>query len=147
MVYRFADNTFSETYVHTIGVDFKIRMIRRDDIIFKLQIWDFGMKPMVFPSNYYKGVEGILVVYDVTKLLSFHNVVLWLEDIKKRSSPRVTVYLVGNKVDLIEERVVSFQEGQSLANQYQVPYFETSTKDGTNVEQLFESLTLSIFNF
>eukprot|EP01124_Arcella_intermedia_P002771 TRINITY_DN11508_c0_g1_i4.p1 TRINITY_DN11508_c0_g1~~TRINITY_DN11508_c0_g1_i4.p1 ORF type:complete len:123 (-),score=26.83 TRINITY_DN11508_c0_g1_i4:535-903(-) len=122
-------------------------MIRRDDIIFKLQIWDFGMKPMVFPSNYYKGVEGILVVYDVTKLLSFHNVVLWLEDIKKRSSPRVTVYLVGNKVDLIEERVVSFQEGQSLANQYQVPYFETSTKDGTNVEQLFESLTLSIFNF
>jgi len=117
---RFSDDTFSESFITTIGVDFKIRTIDLDGKTHKLQMWDTGAGQERFrtiTSAYYRGCSGIVVCYDITSRNSFTNVQQWHTEIQRYAPSDVCVALVGMKCDLESLRVVTKEEGEELANQ------------------------------
>ncbi|OMH80557.1 Ras-related protein Rab-1A [Zancudomyces culisetae] len=148
LLLRFADDTYTESYISTIGVDFKIRTIELDGKTVKLQIWDTAGQERfrTITSSYYRGAHGIIVVYDVTDADSFKNVGLWLNEIERYASEGVNKLLVGNKCDLSDQRVVDFTQAKEFADAKGIPVLETSAKDSTNVEQAFLAMAKQIKN-
>ncbi|PVU92327.1 hypothetical protein BB561_003900 [Smittium simulii] len=146
LLLRFADDTYTESYISTIGVDFKIRTIELEGKTVKLQIWDTAGQERfrTITSSYYRGAYGIIVVYDVTDLESFNNVERWLQEIGRYASEGVNKLLVGNKCDLSESRAVDYTQAKEFADQIGIPYLETSAKDSTNVEQAFLTMAKQI---
>lgn len=142
------DDSYLESYISTIGVDFKIRTVEQDGKTIKLQIWDTAGQERfrTITSSYYRGAHGIIVVYDVTDQESFNNVKQWLNEIDRYASENVNKLLVGNKCDLAENRVVSYEAGKALADDIGIPFLETSAKDATNVEKAFMTMAGEIKN-
>jgi small GTP-binding protein len=139
---RFAYGTFTDGYISTLGVDFIVKSLPLNNYIVKLQAWDTagqeryaGVRPI-----YYRGARGALLVFDITMRQSFVNVDKWLEQIRKYSGIEVPIILVGNKIDLIDSRVVSTDELQAFAVQKGMPYFETSAKTDYAVNDVFHKL-------
>ncbi|MCD7469995.1 Ras- protein Rab-1A [Datura stramonium] len=174
LLLRFADDSYLESYISTIGVDFKIRTVEQDGKTIKLQIWDTAGQERfrTITSSYYKRAHGIIskfvfphtfltlyypichegltlvsscqVVYDVTDQESFNNVKQWLSEIDRYASDNVNKLLVGNKCDLTEG---SFHRDSSgFRCEIGIPFMETSAKNATNVEQAFMAMAASIKN-
>merc|ERR1719189_995090 len=139
LLLRFADDTYTESYISTIGVDFKIRTVELDGKTCKLQIWDTAGQERfrTITSSYYRGAHGIIIVYDVTDLESFDNVRQWLSEIDSYASETVNKLLVGNKCDLADKKVVDTDVASQFAESLEIPFLETSAKNSTNVEQAF----------
>jgi len=148
LLLRFADDTYSESYISTIGVDFKIRTIEHDGKTIKLQIWDTAGQERfrTITSSYYRGAHGIIVVYDVTDQDSFDNVKQWLQEIERYASENVKKLLVGNKSDLTQKKQVDYTTAKEYADQLAIPFLETSAKANTNVEQAFITMASEIKN-
>jgi len=127
---RYAENTFSTNFFNTIGVDFKIRSVNIEGKNVKLQIWDTAGQDRfrTITCSYYRGAQGIIVVYDVTDRESFEAVKHWMQEIDKYAQENVLKMIVGNKCDMTDKRKVTLEEGQDLASQYGVFYFECSAK-------------------
>uniref|UniRef100_A0A2K6R4V8 RAB1A, member RAS oncogene family n=1 Tax=Rhinopithecus roxellana TaxID=61622 RepID=A0A2K6R4V8_RHIRO len=124
---RFADDTYTESYISTVGVDFKIRTIELDGKTIKLQIWNTAEQERFRKviSSYYRGARGILVVYDVTDQESLNN-------IKHENINRL---LVGNKCDLTTKKVVDYTTAKEFADSLGILFLETSAKNATRPEQ------------
>jgi len=139
LLLRFADDTYTESYISTIGVDFKIRTIEMDGKTIKLQIWDTAGQERfrTITSSYYRGAHGIIVVYDVTDQLSYNNVKQWLQEIDRYACDTVNKLLVGNKSDLTSKRVVDFATAKEFAKSSGFSFLECSAKNATNVEEAF----------
>lgn len=148
LLLRFADDTYTESYISTIGVDFKIRTIELDGKTIKLQIWDTAGQERfrTITSSYYRGAHGIIIVYDVTDQESFNNVRQWLQEIDRYASENVNKLLVGNKSDLTAKKVVDSATAKQFADQLGIPSLETSAKNATNVEQAFLTMASEIKN-
>ncbi|KAM8904542.1 ras-related protein Rab-1B-like isoform 1-T1 [Spinachia spinachia] len=152
LLLRFADDTYTESYISTIGVDFKIRTIDMDSKTVKLQIvrerwwWDTAGQERfrTITSSYYRGAHGIIIVYDVTEQESFHNVKQWLDEIDRYACENVSRLLVGNKSDLVSKKVVDIATAQDLALSLKVPFLETSAKSSDNVERAFLTMASEI---
>ncbi|CAL9202329.1 unnamed protein product [Musa hybrid cultivar] len=146
LLLRFADDSYLESYISTIGVDFKIRTVEQDGKTIKLQIWDTAGQERfrTITSSYYRGAHGIIVVYDVTDQESFNNVKQWLNEIDRYASDSVNKLLVGNKCDLTANKVVSYETAKAFADEIGIPFMETSAKNATNVEQAFMAMTAAI---
>ncbi|KAL2917599.1 ras GTPase [Polyrhizophydium stewartii] len=146
LLLRFADDTYTESYISTIGVDFKIRTIELEGKTVKLQIWDTAGQERfrTITSSYYRGAHGIIVVYDVTDQETFNNVKQWLQEIDRYASEGVHKLLVGNKSDLESKKVVDFKTASDFATQLGIPFLETSAKNATNVEQAFLTMAKQI---
>lgn len=146
LLLRFADDAYIESYISTIGVDFKIRTVEQDGKSVKLQIWDTAGQERfrTITSSYYRGAHGIIVVYDVTEQETFDHVKQWLNEIDRYASDNVNKLLVGNKSDLTARRVVSYETGKAFADEIGIPFMETSAKGATNVEQAFMAMTGAI---
>ncbi|ESO97361.1 hypothetical protein LOTGIDRAFT_187701 [Lottia gigantea] len=142
LLLRFADNTFSGTYITTIGVDFKIRTVDVGGEKVKLQIWDTAGQERfrTITSTYYRGTHGVIVVYDVSSGESFANVKRWLHEIDQNCDV-VNRILVGNKDDDPDRKVVVSSDAQRFADQMSIQLFETSAKDNKNVEEMFLAIT------
>ncbi|KAJ2216031.1 ras GTPase [Coemansia sp. RSA 1813] len=142
LLLRFADDTYTESYISTIGVDFKIRTIELDGKTVKLQIWDTAGQERfrTITSSYYRGAHGIIVVYDVTDSETFSNVKQWLQEIDRYASEGVNKLLVGNKSDLEDKRKVDVTEAKDFADSLNISFLETSAKDSTNVEKAFMTM-------
>lgn len=138
LLLRFADNEFVESFISTIGVDFRFRTLKLKDKTVKLQIWDTAGQERfrTITSAYYRGADGIIVVYDVTHKESFEHVREWLQEVEKYANESTVKLLVGNKSDR-QDRVVTTEEGQALADELGVPFIETSARSADNVEQAF----------
>uniref|UniRef100_A0A8C2N0F0 Ras-related protein Rab-35 n=1 Tax=Cricetulus griseus TaxID=10029 RepID=A0A8C2N0F0_CRIGR len=138
LLLRFADNTFSGSYITTIGVDFKIRTVEINGEKVKLQIWDTAGQERfrTITSTYYRGTHGVIVVYDVTSAESFVNVKRWLHEINQNCDD-VCRILVGNKNDDPERKVVETEDAYKFAGQMGIQLFETSAKENVNVEEMF----------
>jgi small GTP-binding protein len=145
LLLRYTDNKFQETFMTTIGVDFKTKYIDIEGVRVKLQIWDTAgqEKFRSITKAYYRGAHGILVVFDVSRRDTFNQTRMWIDSIRDSSadSNPIDVILVGNKCDL--ERCVTAEEAEDLAKQFQIPYYETSAKDATNVDSAFTALATS----
>jgi len=148
LLLRFADDTYTESYISTIGVDFKIRTIELEGKTIKLQIWDTAGQERfrTITSSYYRGAHGIIVVYDVTDEESFVNVKQWLSEIDRYASENVHRLLVGNKCDMTTKKIVDYTRAKEYADGLGIPFLETSAKNSTNVEQAFLTMAAEIRN-
>ncbi|KAK9217327.1 hypothetical protein WN943_005954 [Citrus x changshan-huyou] len=142
---RFTRNEFCLESKSTIGVEFatrtlqKIRTVELDGKTIKLQIWDTAGQERfrTITSSYYRGAHGIIIVYDVTGMESFNNVKQWLNEIDRYANDSVCKLLVGNKCDLVVNKVVDTRTAKAFADELGIPFLETSAKDAINVEQAF----------
>eukprot|EP00013_Stygamoeba_regulata_P013936 CAMPEP_0177667574 /NCGR_PEP_ID=MMETSP0447-20121125/22196_1 /TAXON_ID=0 /ORGANISM="Stygamoeba regulata, Strain BSH-02190019" /LENGTH=201 /DNA_ID=CAMNT_0019173815 /DNA_START=426 /DNA_END=1031 /DNA_ORIENTATION=+ len=146
LLLRFADNTYTESYISTIGVDFKVRTIQLEGKTIKLQIWDTAGQERfrTITSSYYRGAHGIIVVFDVTDQVSYNNVKQWLKEIERYACENVNKLLVGNKCDLEDKRQVADETAREFADDLQISYIETSAKNATNVDETFIKIASEI---
>ena len=149
--------------MNSIGVDFKLKSMTLDGKNIKLQIvrikiyitsqkkkilqWDTAGQERfrTITTSYYKGAQGIVIVYDVTDNNSFEHIKNWIEDINKYAKSDVLKILVGNKCDLVNKRVITTEQGKELADHYGIPFIETSAKENSNIEQLFIDTARAFF--
>ncbi|PSC76058.1 Rab8 -family small GTPase [Micractinium conductrix] len=147
LLMRFAEDSFTSSFITTIGIDFKIKKVLIDGKWVKLQIWDTAGQERfrTITSAYYRGAMGILLVYDVTDEASFTNIRNWMKNIEQHASDNVVKVLVGNKSDMDEsKRAVPYSRGQALADEFRMQFFETSAKANTNVDEVFQSVARDI---
>ncbi|CAM9190490.1 unnamed protein product [Chrysoparadoxa australica] len=146
LLLRFADDTYTESYISTIGVDFKIRTVELDAKTIKLQIWDTAGQERfrTITSSYYRGAHGIIVVYDVTDKESFDNVKQWLHEIDRYACEQVNKLLVGNKSDLDAKRAVPYETAKEFADSLGIEFLETSAKNAENVDKAFMMMASQI---
>ena len=140
---RYADNTYKEDYLSTIGMDYKIKNYELEDgRIIKLYIWDTAGQDKFrsITSNFYKGADGIILIYDITDRKTFNSVRNWINNIQEEAPDKVALVLAGNKVDDEKNRKVQKSEGEKIADEYSLPFFECSAKSDINVTQTFDAL-------
>eukprot|EP00163_Fabomonas_tropica_P010149 TRINITY_DN201_c0_g1_i9.p1 TRINITY_DN201_c0_g1~~TRINITY_DN201_c0_g1_i9.p1 ORF type:complete len:214 (-),score=57.16 TRINITY_DN201_c0_g1_i9:561-1202(-) len=143
---QYADGTFNNSSIPTIGVDFKIRTTQVGDHVVKAQIWDTAGQDRfrTITNQYYRGSEVVIVAFDVTNADSFHNVHYWLEELDRHAPEDVQLLLVGNKCDLSPHRVISPATIAEFAQSIGVEYVEVSAKEGDGIEKMFNPLSLSL---
>ncbi|KAI9306702.1 P-loop containing nucleoside triphosphate hydrolase protein [Cunninghamella echinulata] len=149
LLLRFTDDTFlpQEEVSATIGVDFKVSLMEVDGRTYKLTIWDTAGQERfrTLTSSYYRGAQGVILVYDVSSRETFDALSTWWNEVNTYcSSPDVIKMIVGNKVDKESSRVVTYQEGAELARKLQTLFVECSAKTNFGVEEAFEELVTKI---
>lgn len=143
LVLQFTEHKFTENYIMSIGANFAIHLINKPDenLAIRLQLWDLaGQKHFTFVRpSFYSGAFAIVYVFDLTRRESFEAISDWKKEAERHTGdvPRL---LIGNKVDLVEQRVVSRQEGEKLAEEIGAQYYETSAKDAINIDKAFYEL-------
>merc|ERR1712115_700669 len=146
LLLRFSDDSFTPSFITTIGIDFKIRTIELDGKRVKLQIWDTAGQERfrTITTAYYRGAMGIMLVYDITNEKSFDNIKNWIRNIEEHASADVEKMILGNKCDMNDRRQVSKERGEELAIEYGIKFMETSAKASINVEEAFYTLARDI---
>ena len=141
---------FNDKNISSIGVDFLVKEIEmKNGIKLKLKIWDTAGQEMYHSMalNCLKSVLGIIYIFDVTNRKTLDSINKWVKDVDDTiEADKFPSVLVGNKIDLDDEREVTFEEGKNLADQYGFNYIETSAKTGTNINELFIELAENIYN-
>ncbi|XP_029456471.1 LOW QUALITY PROTEIN: ras-related protein Rab-37 [Rhinatrema bivittatum] len=137
---QFKDGAFlSGTFIATVGIDFRNKIVTIDGVKVKLQIWDTAGQERFrsVTHAYYRDAQALLLLYDITSKTSFDNIRAWLTEIHEYAQKDVVIMLLGNKADVNNERVIRAEDGETLAREYGVPFMETSAKTGMNVELAF----------
>lgn len=137
---QYVESVFRESFLTTVGVDFRIKEIEIDGKKIKLQLWDTAGQEQfhTITKSYFRGAHGILLVYDSTNQQSFEQTKMWMDSIHE-TTDNVDIVLIANKIDL-PDRTVSTEEGEALAKEFQCPYFETSAKTGEGINEAFIAL-------
>ncbi|KAJ3451806.1 ras and ef-hand domain-containing protein [Anaeramoeba flamelloides] len=143
LMLRFTEDSFPTTYMSTVGVDFKVTTIEVDGIRSKLQIWDTAGQERfkTITRNYYKGVHGAMLLFDVTDEKSFENTSEWLKEVSNYADLNLKKILIGNKIDLESKRAVTKEQGQQFAKELGVDYYETSALERIGIQEVFRDLT------
>ncbi|XP_074563085.1 ras-related protein RABA1f-like [Curcuma longa] len=143
---RFTRNEFSLESKSTIGVEFATRSISVEDKVIKAQIWDTAGQERyrAITSAYYRGAVGALLVYDVTRHITFENVERWLKELRDHTESNIVIMLVGNKADLRHLRAVSTDDAKTFAENENTFFMETSALESTNVETAFTEVLTQI---
>ena len=148
MVLQYCEKKFQENYIMTIGSNFAIKSLKLDNANVRLQIWDLaGQQHFSFVRPpFYRGASAAIYVFDITRRESFEHLDEWKEEVDTVLADKPFV-IVGNKIDLSDERVVSKKEAEDYAaNVGALGYFETSAKSGINLDTLFEAIVKNIIN-
>ena len=152
LILRYTDDTFNSSLVSSIGVDFKVKKKELNGKIIKIQIvrqiylkynffiliynqWDTAghEKFRAITTSYYRGANAIIIVFDLTEEKSFLHVTEWLKHIEKYAKENVLKFLVGNKLDLSDKRVIKKEDIEKYAEEHNLPYIETSANEGVNI--------------
>ncbi|XP_020598991.1 ras-related protein RABA1f-like [Phalaenopsis equestris] len=147
LLFRFTKNEFSLESKSTIGVEFATRSIRVTEKVVKAQIWDTAGQERyrAITSAYYRGAVGALLVYDVTRKVTFDGVERWLKELRDYTDHNTVIMLVGNKADLRHLRVVSTEDGKAFAERENTFFMETSALESMNVDNAFIEVLTQIF--
>ncbi|KAF8572079.1 hypothetical protein P879_02236 [Paragonimus westermani] len=143
LLIRFKDRIFLKgSYISTVGIDFKTKMVNADGRTVRLQIWDTAgqEKFRSLTKSYYRDSNAVILVYDIRRSDTFVNTKSWMCEINANILSNTLIALVGNKADEAKDRVVSKSDGERLAKESGALFWETSAKTGTNVDQLFQSI-------
>ena len=144
---RYMGEEFVANKKCTLNAEFKIKSIKIDDSTSaQITIWDTcgQEKFRSMTSQYFKEAHGIILMFDVCDKRSFADLDIWLKEIKaKAEKDDVSIILVGNKIDL-KFRNISYEDAKNFANNKDLNYYETSSKEGTNIESPFENITKDI---
>jgi len=148
ILFRFSDDAFNNTFISTIGIDFKIKTIELRGKKIKLQIWDTAGQERfhTITTSYYRGAMGIMLVYDITNAKSFDNIAKWLRNIQEHANEDVEKMILGNKCDAEDKRVIGKERGETIARENGVRFLETSAKTNVNIERAFMELSESILD-
>ena len=145
---RYVDDSFLDLLMATIGLDYRLEtLILEEQKIVKIQLWDTAGqdKFRAITRNYYKGASGIILIFDVTNIKSYENIKKWINEIKEEISEKVSIVLIGNKIDNVQERKISKDQGEKLANEIGIKFFETSAKTGEGINESVFFLVKKIF--
>ncbi|CCK71149.1 Rab family GTPase SEC4 KNAG_0G00930 [Huiozyma naganishii CBS 8797] len=142
LLVRFVEDRFNPSFITTIGIDFKIKTVDINGKKVKLQLWDTAGQERfrTITTAYYRGAMGIILVYDVTDERTFNNIRQWFTTVTEHANDDAQLLLVGNKSDM-DTRVVSREQGETLAAELGLPFVESSAKDDDNVNEIFFTLT------
>ena len=141
---RYIENTFVRDYKANIGVEYRVKSLVLDGKTgADLQIWDTAGQERykTITKQYYKGSNGILLVYDITDRKTFSNLNFWINDIKTDGPDNLVFIIIGNKSDLVEQRKVSTEEGENFAKKHGFLFKEVSALNGDNITLVFEILS------
>jgi len=146
LLLRYTQNDFTDAYMPTIGIDFRLKTVELDGKVVKVQVWDTAGQERfrTITHNYYRGAHGIALVYDITSESSFNNIRKWVHDVHAYAESNVCVVLIGNKLDAESKRAVPTERGAALADEFEVEFFECSAKNDTNVQQAFGALVARV---
>lgn len=144
---RFTRNEFNLESKSTIGVEFATKSIQAEGKTIKAQIWDTAGQERyrAITSAYYRGAVGALLVYDITKHVSFENVERWLKELRDHADANTVIMLVGNKSDLRHLRAVSTEEAMAFAEKNNLAFIETSALEATGVDTAFQRILTEIY--
>ena len=143
---RFVENKFLKNHLATIGIDFKTKTLNINNQEIKLKIWDTAGQERFrnITTQYYKGADGIVLVYDVTDESSYEKIRDWMEQILSNTQQEeIGLVLLGNKCDM-EPRSVTEEMGKKMAEELKIEYYETSALNGQGIKEAFEALTRDI---
>ena len=139
VILRYVEGDFPGNIMSSIGVDFKTKQIDLDDRLIKLQIWDTAghEKFRTITTSYYKSAHAIIILYDITQKASFDHIRNWITEIDKFGKQGVLKVIVGNKLDMENNRKITKEAAENLALKYGIKLWEVSAKDNTNIEEMF----------
>ena len=146
---KYIDDEFSDTYLSTIGIEFKIKSLIINGKKVLLRIWDTSGQERYrsITQNFYRNANGILFIFDITKKETFDNIKIWLTDSENCEDNKVTKMLIGNKIDLENKRKIDNETIKKFAEKKEMKYFEASAKEGINIDNIFRELAeLILFN-
>jgi len=139
LLHQFTENKFVPDSPHTIGVEFGTRIVEVMGKKIKLQIWDTAGQERfrAVTRSYYRGAAGALLVYDITRRITYNHLTSWLTDARNLTNPNTVIMLIGNKKDLDAQRDVTYEEAAAFAKENGLIFIESSAKTGENVEEAF----------
>ena len=145
-VYKFSEDKFSENYFASTGIELKTTSIQIDGKSIKIQLWDtVGQeKYRAMIKNLYLKSQGIIILFDITNETSFINLKNWMSQIKESCGEDIPILLVGNKIDLEDNRVINKERAMEYANNENIEYIEVSSKTGENINKALTSLLQKI---
>nr|KAF6388535.1 RAB15, member RAS oncogene family [Myotis myotis] len=125
------------------GVDFKMKTIEVDGIKVRIQIWDTAGQEryQTITKQYYRRAQGIFLVYDISSERSYQHIMKWVSDVDEYAPEGVQKILIGNKADEEQKRQVGREQGQQLAKEYGMDFYETSACTNLNIKESFTRLT------
>jgi Ras-related protein Rab-1A len=146
---RYCDDIFKNTQISTIGVDFKVLLLKFNDLTIKLQIWDTAGQERFrsISVNYFKSAHGFLIVYDITNRNSFNNLNSWIDLVSQHNQNTACNFIVGNKCDLNNQRAIDIEEGKKFAFSKKFNFMETSAKNNINIDIAFQIFTLKLVDY
>jgi len=146
LLLQYANASFSPNFISTIGIDFKIKHSTIDGKRIKLQIWDTAGQERfrTITTSYFRGAQGIMLVYDVTDRKTFLSIRSWVAQIQMHADVNVNKILIGNKCDKSDERSVTYEEGEELAKEFGIGFIETSAKTNYNVDKAFVTIGTAV---
>mgnify|MGYP002862539590 FL=1 len=147
LINRFASDKFDTNSKATIGVEFVYKALKINKDIIKVEVWDTAGEERyrAITSSYYKGAKGAIIVYDITNEDSFKNVEIWMNEVIKKGQKGMQLLLIGNKKDLVNDRLVSEEKGIEKAKELNMHLFEASALEKTNVNEAFNYLMREIY--
>jgi Ras-related protein Rab-8A len=147
LLLRYTEDNFSLNMMGTAGIDLKKKIVTIEEETIKVMIYDTAGHDRFrqITKVQYKGSKGIILVYDVTDRKTFESVSSWMDHIKENADDDVEIMLVGNKIDMMEKRDVTKEEGIILAQKFGVSIVETSALTGVNVEQAFLTIIQTVY--
>ena len=143
LITRYVSDSFCPNNIGTVGIDFRVKMLHLGSgQLAKVQLWDTAGqdKYRFITANYWRGADGVVFVFDLTDLESFHRVESWAEEASKYGQSHMQRILVGSKADLGYKRAVSFEQAEQLARRLGMSYYEASSKNALGVSELFRSV-------
>lgn len=138
----FSGEVFPTDYMSTIGVDFKVKSIKIDDTILKLQLWDTAGQERFrsIVTSYYRGADIILIVFDLTDRISYQNLTKWISEVKHHSHENIVCAILGNKCENPHVYEVAAAEIQHFAQTQGLKYFPVSAKTQSNIQEAFSEV-------
>ena len=150
---RYINNKFSPSFLSTVGIERQIKGVKIDNKLYKLTIWDTAGQERFrsLPINYYKNVDGFLLLYDVCDESSFNSVQNWIKIVDQNSNrttengqPNISLFLIGNKIEK-EDRVITRERAEELAKSLGIKHFEISCKINMNLHEIMASMLMDCY--
>ena len=149
IINRYVKNIFKNDQVPTIGIDYRTKTVIYRSKKIKLKIFDTSGQERfhTLTKNYYQGADGIIMVFDLKRIETFDELTYWMEEINKNCDKnKIGLILVGNKNDGdLEERKISYEQGNKIAELYNFIYIETSAVTNDNIKECFDIMVQTLF--
>jgi len=139
-IIRFFNNSFSDIYPSTLGIDFKIKNVKINDKIISVKIWDTAGQERfrTLTLSYLRGADLFILYYDITQLDTFEKLEHWVKSIRAHSNESTPIIIVGTKMDAVERRKVNYEDAEKVCKENSIHYYyEISGKTGENIEKTF----------